>query len=121
MSVVLVCGSRDWSDFNLIDHLLASQLKPGDTVRHGDCPRGADEMASAWCSQNGYKQDPMPADWDTHGKAAGPIRNAAMLAKEPTPTVVLAFMANPKWSPGSGNMVQQAEKAGVPVILVQQR
>jgi hypothetical protein len=42
--------------------------------------RGIDSLGERWAE---YRPDPIPvkqfpADWDTHGKAAGPIRNRAM-------------------------------------------
>lgn len=122
MRVILVCGSRGWDDFNLIDYLLAAYVKPGDIIRHGACPTGADEMAAAWCDQNGYAQDPMPAEWDRYGRQAGPIRNAAMAAKKPAPIVVLAFMLGKEWgaSPGTANMLKQVDGT-FPVVVVQKR
>lgn len=56
-----------------------------------------------------------PADWTTHGKAAGPIRNSQML-KEGLPDLVVAFLAPD--SRGTANMIAQAEKAGVKTIVV---
>lgn len=122
MSVILVTGSRDWDDFNLIDYMLAAYIKPGDIVRHGACPTGADALAAVWCEQNGYAQDAMPAEWDKFQKRAGPIRNAAMAAKKPAPIVVLAFMAHKDWgeSPGTANMIKQTEGT-FPVVVVQKR
>ena len=53
----------------------------------------------------------IPADWKKHGRAAGPIRNRAMLdyAKKETP-VVAAFWDGK--SKGTGNMLKQAKAAG---------
>jgi UDP-N-acetylmuramoylalanine-D-glutamate ligase len=53
------------------------------------------------------------ADWDTHGKAAGPIRNKRML-DEGKPDLVVAFPGGR----GTANMISQARKAGVEVIEV---
>lgn len=50
------------------------------------------------------------ADWQTHGKAAGPIRNGAMLAKH-APDGVVAFPGHN----GTADCVRQAEAAGIKV------
>lgn len=54
-----------------------------------------------------------PADWAAHGRSAGPLRNARMLA-EFKPDVVIAF----KGSRGTQDMVSRAEAAGIRVVKV---
>jgi hypothetical protein len=54
-----------------------------------------------------------PADWFSHGKAAGPIRNQEMLAME-APALVVAFPGGR----GTADMVRRARKAGVDVLEV---
>ena len=51
-----------------------------------------------------------PADWDTHGRGAGPIRNKQML-EEGKPDLVIAFPGGK----GTANMIGQAKEAGIPV------
>jgi hypothetical protein len=46
-------------------------------VVSGKC-RGADTNGEFWASFNGIPVISMPANWDKHGKAAGPIRNGEM-------------------------------------------
>lgn len=88
---VLVCGGRDYSDkarvYEELDRLHA--LRPIGTVIHG-CARGADAIAARWAFERGISVNPFPADWKTHGKKAGPMRNAKML-EEGKPDVVFAF------------------------------
>src|SRR5688572_12086855 len=43
-------------------------------------PRGVDAHLLMWARQRGVTVEPYRADWPTHGKAAGPIRNAQMVA-----------------------------------------
>lgn len=75
---------------------------------HGGA-HGADTLAGEWARDNGIPVQVVPAEWDTHGKAAGPIRNRAMLALSPD-----AVIAAPGGR-GTADMVKQARRAGVPV------
>ena len=56
-----------------------------------------------------------PAEWDTFGKAAGPIRNGWMLKMEPD--LVLAFHNDIRQSKGTANMVSIARKKGIEVKI----
>lgn len=80
---------------------------------HG-AARGADEAAGVWAwITNGILARPFPADWDTHGKSAGFIRNQQMLF-EGHPDVVIAFPGGS----GTKDMCRKASRAGVEVIEV---
>lgn len=109
---VLVCGSRHFTDcFILKEQLEKLDIK---TIIHGDA-KGADRMAGAYARTWGIEEVKFPADWNKHGKAAGPIRNTQML-KEGKPDKVIAFLA--KDSKGTKNMIEQATKANIPVEVI---
>ncbi len=55
-----------------------------------------------------------PAMWHTHGKQAGPIRNARMLTQG-KPDIVCAFPAAD--SIGTLDMMKKARRVGIPVRL----
>lgn len=74
---------------------------------------GADALAARWCEENAVEFKVYPADWDSHGSKAGPIRNRQMLEQE-LPSAVIAFPG----SKGTRNMCEIAERAGVRVIKV---
>ena len=78
---VLVTGSRDWTDEEAIEVALAPLGTGGEpvTIVHGACPTGADAIAHKIALRYGYEVEPHPADWTTHGRAAGPIRNQEMV------------------------------------------
>jgi UDP-N-acetylmuramoylalanine-D-glutamate ligase len=71
-------------------------------------------MASTWASLNGRGHVAFPADWKTHGKAAGPKRNRQML-DDAKPDLVVAFPGGR----GTDDMVNKAKSRGVPVVRVE--
>lgn len=77
---VLVSGSRSIKDINLIGQTLQETLPkdPNVTVIVGGAI-GIDLSVAEYCIQNGIDIDIMYADWNTHGKSAGMIRNVEML------------------------------------------
>jgi hypothetical protein len=99
--IILVTGSRDWGDYATILEALASyEGQPDVIVRHGACSHidertgeelSADMLADRAARELGFEVDPMPADWKKHRKAAGYLRNAEMVKKDPIPNVCLAF------------------------------
>lgn len=89
------------------------QLPKGSVIIHGACPSGADRDADSWASFLGLQVEAYPADWETHGKAAGPIRNKQMVNSKPD--MVLAFWDG--FSRGTGNCIRLAQKADIPVFI----
>lgn len=112
---VLVCGGRDFNDALTLGSWLGGIHKSHtiDTVIHG-AARGADTMAGEFAKWAGIPVEAYPADWKADGKAAGPIRNARMLA-EGRPDLVVAF----EGGRGTADMVAKAKKAGVPVKIAE--
>lgn len=111
---VLVCGGRDFSDIKLFSEILNAVDKkyPIATIIHG-AAKGADTLAHLWGLDNHKFVWPFPADWEKHGKSAGPIRNIEML-KETTPDLVIAFPGGK----GTQHMMDIAKEHGYMVIKV---
>ena len=112
---MLVCGSRDgWRrrDYEVLLERL-SRLPRGTTVIHGNA-RGPDRVAGALAEAFGLRVIAVPAEWTKHGRAAGPIRNTAMLDMKPER--VIAFWNGR--SRGTKNMIDQAEARGVLVEII---
>lgn len=80
MTVLLVTGSRDGHPHvaAMLDRWVAKFGAP-ETVVLGDA-LGVDTGARTWCAAHGYDHEVMKADWESHGKRAGPMRNATMIA-----------------------------------------
>ncbi len=114
---VLICGSRNFTDqkflFSQMDEL--HRRTPITTVIEGEA-QGADTLGRFWAEANNIPVLRFPADWDKHGRAAGPIRNKQMLV-EGKPDLVVEFSYNIAESRGTTNMLTQAKGAGVPTML----
>ncbi len=82
---LVVCGTRTFDDaqllFTTLDNLLREKFKTHDVVIvQGYCPTGADMLAREYAEERCLMLPyDYAADWDKHGKAAGPIRNSAMV------------------------------------------
>lgn len=79
--ILIVTGGRDYTDradlFARLDHFHATQ--PVVFVSAGDA-RGADALAVEWAKARGIRGLVHRAHWDRLGNAAGPERNARMIA-----------------------------------------
>lgn len=126
---MLVCGGRDFTDklllFSRLDEVcLARNWIIADdpeapesnwlasvTLIHGGA-KGADLLADAWAVNNWCSIIQMKADWKTHGKAAGPLRNHLMLKEKPD--LVIAFPGGK----GTAHMVKIAKQEGIEVMEI---
>src|SRR4051812_7345271 len=88
---VLICGPRDCQSRAAVSAELAALflMQKPSLVIHG-AASGVDSLADQWACASGIKRLPFPAEWNKHGKAAGPIRNQEML-DEGKPDLVIAF------------------------------
>lgn len=112
---ILITGYREWSDdctvYEALRHY-ASLHDPAEiTVVHG-AATGADTLADRAARRLGMLTEPHPADWQAHGKWAGPKRNKEMVALGAD--VCLAFPAAN--SRGTLGCMREARDAGIPVI-----
>ena len=113
---VLVTGSRNWEDRQMIEEVLGEIRSRYGIIRedvvivHGGA-RGADRMAGWIAGQLGMKVEVHPADWERHGKRAGFVRNEEMVNSQPD--LVVCFMRDA--SAGTRMTLRLAMKAGIPV------
>ena len=109
----LVCGGRDYRDKDYLWNVLDGYGPPEITEIISGMAKGADIMAAEWAERFGFSLHKFPADWEKHGKAAGPIRNQKMLDIG-KPDVVIAFPGGR----GTADMIRRAQKAGIKVYAV---
>lgn len=112
---IIVCGSRSWRDEAAIRRELG-KLDYGHhgILRHGDCA-GADQIAGGIAGEFGWIEQKVPAQWEFHGRGAGPIRNQRMIDMAPEPELVLAFTN--KIIGGTWDMIRRAVERGIEVRI----
>lgn len=114
---VMVTAARDWTDAEAIESDLlridTQARMRGDkvTLVEGGCKTGGDAIAKRFArGVLDWDVETFEADWNTHGKAAGPIRNQEMVDSKPD--VCLAY-PNLR-SRGTWDAVRRAQRAKVP-------
>ncbi|WP_218040227.1 DUF2493 domain-containing protein [Actinomadura sp. WMMB 499] len=118
---LVVTGSRDWGDWYLVWNALDvfTAMAKKVTLVHGNCPTGADKQADLWSEKASWPTRPVkvlryPAQWELHGKAAGPIRNQQMVDENLDADYVLAFPLGE--SRGTRGCMEYARKEGLTVV-----
>lgn len=125
---LLITGSRNFgsqgsSDIALMRtalkdarHKLAGAGFNRIVLVHGTA-RGADQLAASVGKSMGFVLEAHPAEWNVHGKAAGPIRNKEMV--ELGADLVLAFPRGQ--SRGTRGCMKLAAEAGIEVINITEK
>ena len=126
---LLVCGSRDWTDEELINKeinkaVVQAGVRAYQVLVINGGADGADDIAMRLCRDKlGYACATFFAPWTfadrvlNNKRAAGPMRNGWMIYWG-QPDKVLAFHPYIVNSRGTKNMVKRAREAGVPVRIV---
>lgn len=110
---ILITGSRDFDNFELMRYILIFFKEKDITLIHGDC-RGADKIAGYIGKSLGFNIEAHPADWNRYGKKAGPIRNTEMV--DSGADLVLAFPIGNSY--GTKDCIRKAEQRGIPIVEV---
>jgi len=112
VSTVIITGSRDWSNPCLFTALDIEHREQPITLLVQGGAKGADTLAARWAKANDIKCITVHADWDQHGKAAGPIRNIEMLDGFPDARVIAFPLGK---SVGTRHCMREAVKRGMKV------
>ena len=114
---VIIAGGRYFSDYALLqekcDYYLSNKLKTHNVIIVSGHASGADSLGEKFAADHNLQCELYPADWDKHGKAAGPIRNAEMAE---VADALIAFWDGQ--SRGTANMISLAKSKGLSVAVV---
>lgn len=115
---LIIAGPRDYDDYEwLCLAMLCIPWVPTEIVSGG--ATGADALGERWAREHGCRVKVFHADWRTHGRAAGPIRNGQMGAYA---DALLALGGG--FTKGTRNMISVAQKRlplPLPYIIVSPR
>ena len=73
----IIAGGRDFTDEDLLEKEL-NLLRERITEVVSGGASGADALGEAWAYEHYIPCKVFPADWDKHGRSAGPTRNVEM-------------------------------------------
>lgn len=123
---LIIAGSRSITDYRLVaravdQFLTEHRLTPShiEAVASGKEPRGVDALGERWAANHCIPVLGFEANWDRHGKAAGPIRNQAMIdwaqledwhGDRGTGALVAVWNGQ---SPGTANVIALAASQGL--------
>ncbi len=114
---VIIAGGRYFNNYQLLkercDFYLQSKKRSHNVIIVSGHASGADSLGEQYANEEGFDTQLFPADWNKHGKAAGPIRNAEMAE---VADALIAFWDGK--SRGTANMIQLAKDKGLKVAIV---
>ena len=109
----IIAGSRDFCDLKLLRNTLANVPWNISTIVDGGA-KGADLLGFVFAKEFGIPVETYEADWETHGKSAGYIRNKEM---EKQAEKAIVFVKNK--SKGSVDMIAQMKAVNKEVLVVE--
>ena len=108
---IAVIGSRGFEDYIRLEEVL-NELNQIECIISGGA-KGADRLAEVYADANGIPKKIFPAQWGTHGRAAGMIRNKDIVDAS---DLVIAFWDGA--SRGTKHTIEYSKKKGVPVKVI---
>ena len=108
---VIIAGSRDITDYKQVEAAYLSSNIPITEIVSGGA-RGVDALGEQVAKNFGIPIKVFPADWDKHGKRAGPLRNIQMA--EYADGLIAIWDGK---SIGTKHMIDQANKQGLVVYI----
>lgn len=115
---VIVAGSRTIDSqmfiFDKLDTLLSQKIQEKEQIQIvSGTARGVDRIGEQYAAAKGFLCKQYPADWNTHGKKAGYLRNCQMA--ENADALVAFWDGN---SPGTRHMIETAKAHGLAVRVI---
>lgn len=117
---IIIAGSRDITDYEVVRNAVIASGYWKEFGRKievvSGCANGVDKLGIEFASKNNLTIHRFPADWKTHGKAAGHVRNKEMgdYAKAHGGRLLAVWDGK---STGTKGMVAYADKIGLERVL----
>jgi hypothetical protein len=118
VSVIAVTGCRAWPARAraVVEAALDQHAAGAKLLLVGDAT-GVDRFAFEWALARKIPVRCFRADWHAYGRAAGPIRNRAMLDAGADQVLAFAWMAGP----GTKDCAAEARRRGIPGLWIAAR
>lgn len=107
----IIAGSRTITDFETVAEAIKASAFPIVEVVSG-AARGVDTLGEEWAEVHKIPIKRFPANWNTHGKKAGPLRNIEMA--EYADALIAIWDGE---SRGTKHMIDEATKHGLQVFV----
>ena len=108
---VIIAGGRDYHNYEtLLEAITEAQFDITTVVSGG--ANGVDALGERYADEMNKELNVFNADWETHGRAAGPIRNRKMA--ENAEALIAIWDGQ---SRGTKNMIETATKKGLLVYV----
>jgi hypothetical protein len=107
----IVAGSRGITDYERVARAIEAAPWTITEVVSGRA-RGVDQLGERWAQEHGIPVKLFPADWDTHGRRAGFIRNGQMA--QYAQAVIAVWDGS---SGGTKDMIAKAIELGLRVFV----
>lgn len=108
---VIIAGGREITDYNSVKIAYEKSGFQATEIVSG-AARGVDYLGELLAKNLNIAVKRFPADWNTHGKRAGPIRNAEMANY--ADALIAVWDGQSK---GTANMITQARQKGLDVFI----
>ena len=108
---VIIAGGRDITDYDLVLEAIEQSRFQIDVVVSGGAS-GVDSLGERFAEESDLDLTIFRADWQTYGRAAGPIRNRKMA--ENADALIAVWDGK---SRGTKNMIETATKLGLHVYV----
>lgn len=114
---VVIAGCRIFYNYVTLkercEYYLQNKMMTHNVIIVSGHASGADSLGEKFATDHNLQCESHPADWDKHGKAAGPIRNAEMAE---VADALIAFWDGQ--SKGTKSIIDLAKRKGLKVAVV---
>jgi hypothetical protein len=114
---VIIAGCRDFFDYDVLksrcEYYLQNKMLTHNVIIVSGHASGADALGERFAKEHYLQCELHPADWEQHGKAAGPIRNKEMA--DVSDALIAFWDGN---SRGTKSMIDLAQRKGLQVAIV---
>lgn len=108
----IIAGGRDFNDYELLKESINKLDIDISEIISGKS-KGTDSLGEKFANENSILIREFPANWDSYGRAAGPIRNKEMANYS---DVLIAFWDQK--SRGTKSMINLAKKQGLTIYVI---